>query len=140
MKTSAFSLIACRIFVRQSSPGHTSAVSRHTGIPAASNVRCNLSALGESSRTYEIKTCPGSVLMATVYSCQARQVGKRQLQYRALDAKITSRPHLAPLVLIFLRNRMDVIWAVSTVDQRGRWGERPMGTVVSGPGWRVRIA
>ena len=58
MKASASSVIARRILMRQSSPGHKSAVSRQTETPAPSSTRCNLSTSCESSRTYEMKACP----------------------------------------------------------------------------------
>src|SRR6185437_10299058 len=52
------SVIARRIESFQRSPGPRLVLSLHTSTPAFSRSRCSLSTVFESSRTYEMKTCP----------------------------------------------------------------------------------
>jgi hypothetical protein len=50
--------MALRIFARKLSPGNRLSLSRQIGIPAPLSMRCSASTSAESSRTYEMKTCP----------------------------------------------------------------------------------
>lgn len=73
----ALPVIATRISVRQSWPGHTLAVSRQTIMPAASRSSCSPSAFKESPRAQLMKACPqpelAPVMVAAYeYSTQSR--------------------------------------------------------------------